>query len=42
MVATLPANITLRGGVMMQTITSGNESGAATGGLLVAFELSQR
>jgi hypothetical protein len=27
---------------MMQTITRGNESSAATGYLLVAFELSQR
>jgi hypothetical protein len=29
-------------GVMMQTITRGNECSAATGYLLVAFELSQR
>src|SRR4029453_15386039 len=42
MVATLPADITQRGGVMMQTITRGNESSEATGDLLVAFELSQR
>jgi hypothetical protein len=42
MVATLPADITQRGGVMMQTMTRGNESSAATGYLSVAFELSQR
>jgi hypothetical protein len=42
MVATLHADLTQRGGVMMQTMTRGNESSAATGDLLVAFELSQR
>jgi hypothetical protein len=42
MVATLPADITQRGGVIIQTLTRVNESSAATSYLLVAFELSQR
>jgi hypothetical protein len=33
MVATLHADLTQRGGVMMQTMTRGNESSAATGDL---------
>src|SRR4029453_15961726 len=41
-VVTRHEDLTQRGGVMMQTMTRGNESSAATGDLLVAFELSQR
>src|SRR5439155_1690665 len=42
MVATLPADLSQRGGVMMQTMTRGTESSAVTMHLLVAFELGQQ